>query len=372
MSQPEFTTDYATILQRLDAVEPARYAKTRNFIDGDVTYLSPYISRGVITLLQVATAVLARNYKPYQVEKFLQELAWREFFQRVWWHKGDELFTDIKQPQKDVLHHQMIRAVDAAETGIDAIDQLIKNLYETGYMHNHVRMYTAGIACNIGKAHWLQPSRWLYYHLLDGDLASNTCSWQWVAGSFSSKKYIANQENISRYLHSNQQKGFLAHPYETIFDQPIPEQLSETMDLELETILPGTDAQFLLDSDKPLLIYTSYWLNPDWRNDEAANRVFLLEPSHFKKYPVSQKVLDFCLSLAKKNIPGIQIFVGAFTDLRKQYTGDAIVSLEHPLHKHFSCIKDPYPWMFPQVQGYFSGFFSFWKKCEKHIMSLGA
>ena len=50
-------------------------------------------------------------------------------------------------------------------------------------MHNHLRMYTASITSVIAKAHWLNPSKWMYYHLLDGDLASNSCSWQWVAGS---------------------------------------------------------------------------------------------------------------------------------------------------------------------------------------------
>jgi len=370
MNQPIFTTYYTEVLNRIDNIDPTGYAKTRNFLDGGVTYLSPYISRGLITLPQVAKAVLEKGYKPYQIEKFLQELAWREFFQRVWWHHGEGLFTDIKQPQQQVAHSQMIQGVVDGTTGIDAIDQQIKNLYQTGYMHNHARMYTAGITCNIGRAHWLQPSRWMYYHLLDGDLASNTCSWQWVAGSFSSKKYIANQENINRYLYSNQSDGYLSQPYENIFDQAIPAALQQTVNLQLPVTLPNTDATLTLDENKALLIYTTCWLNPEWRKDLAANRVLLLEPSHFKKYPVSEKVLAFCLALAKENIPGIKIFTGEFEDLKKRFGGDTIASLEHPLHQHFSGVKDPYPWMYPQVQGYASSFFSFWKKCEKHIVSL--
>jgi len=370
MNQPAFTTDYTEILRRLSAVNPIGYAKTRNFIDGDVSYLSPYISRGVIILPQIAEAIFAKGLKPYQVEKFLQELAWREFFQRVWWHLGNRLFTDIKQPQQDVAHGQMIKAIYDASTGILAIDELVKNLYSTGYMHNHSRMYTAGVSCNIGKAHWLQPSRWMYYNLLDGDLASNTCSWQWVAGSFSSKKYIANQENINRYLHSSQTETFLDHPYETIFNQPTPTVLKETVELKLLTPLPATDPAFSLDPNKPLHIYTTYWLNPDWRKNEDANRVLILEPSHFEQYPVSKKVIDFCIALAKENIPGIRIFVGEFSMLESHYMGNKIVSLEHPLTHHFGGTKDPYPWMFPQVAEYPCSFFSFWKKCEKHLASL--
>ena len=98
---PSFPTNYTDILDRLHSIDPVKYARTRNFVNGDVTYLSPYISRGVISLRQVADHVL-QAYKPYQIEKFLQELAWREYWQRIWQSAGNQLFTDLKQPQPDV------------------------------------------------------------------------------------------------------------------------------------------------------------------------------------------------------------------------------------------------------------------------------
>mgnify|MGYP006195700273 CR=1 FL=1 len=67
-------------------------------------------------------------------------------------------------------------------------------------------MYLAAMVCNNAKSHWLTPARWMYYHLLDGDLASNALSWQWVAGTFSHKKYIANQQNINKYLFNEHYK----------------------------------------------------------------------------------------------------------------------------------------------------------------------
>ena len=67
--------------------------------------------------------------------------------------------------------------------GIESIDFAINGLYEKGYLHNHSRMYIASIACNIGKAYWLTPSKWMYYHLLDGDIASNVGGWQWAAST---------------------------------------------------------------------------------------------------------------------------------------------------------------------------------------------
>ena len=68
----------------MENIEPLNYAKSRNFVDGAVTYLSPYISRGVISVKQVMDTVMTKGYKNYQIEKFIQELAWREYWQRVW------------------------------------------------------------------------------------------------------------------------------------------------------------------------------------------------------------------------------------------------------------------------------------------------
>ena len=79
-----FETDFNKILQQVDAIDPIEYGKTRNYIDGAVTKLSPYISRGVISTKYIARKVLGKGYKPYQIESFLKELAWRDYFQQVW------------------------------------------------------------------------------------------------------------------------------------------------------------------------------------------------------------------------------------------------------------------------------------------------
>ena len=92
----DFPTSYQQIIERINRINPIQYSKTRNFINGAVTYLSPYISRGVISVKQLMDAVLQQGYKPYQIEKFLQELAWREYFQRVWQNTGDEIWKDRK------------------------------------------------------------------------------------------------------------------------------------------------------------------------------------------------------------------------------------------------------------------------------------
>jgi deoxyribodipyrimidine photo-lyase len=358
-----FPTDYKTILERIEQADPAAYGRTRNFTDGAVSYLSPYISRGVISIKQVRDAVLKRELKAYQTERFIQELLWREYWQRVWQDLGGKLFTDIKHSQPDVINEQMPVSVDEANMGITIIDGLIKNLYATGYMHNHVRMYTAAICCNIAKSHWLQPSRWLYYHLLDGDLASNTLSWQWVAGSFSNKKYFCNQENINRYTHTEQKETFLDKPYAELVNMPVPEILTKTKMPEFRTVLPKTKAP-VIDKELPTLIYNSYNLDSEWRKTEKVNRILLLEPSHFYKYPVSEKVLKFIMDLSG-NIPGIQIYTGEFAEL-KTLAGKLIYK-EHPAFRHYEGTEDSRDWIAPEVTGYFASYFTFYKKVVKSL-----
>jgi deoxyribodipyrimidine photo-lyase len=367
----ELITNYEGILKKIANINPVQYAKTRNFINGAVTYLSSYISRGVISVKQVKDAVLDKGYKPYQVEKFLQELAWREYYQRIWQARGDLIFQDLKQPQPDVMHYDMISAIENASTGITAIDSHIKNFYVTGYLHNHLRMYIAAITCNIGKAHWLQPSRWMYFHLLDGDVASNNCSWQWVSGAFASKKYYCNQENINKYTFSNQRRSFLDHSYNDIPEIQIPEALKGRHNLILETKLPVTQLP-VIDSALPTLIYNSYNLDPKWRCEEKANRILLLEPSHFQKYPVSEKVVQFIINLAN-NIEGVQLHCGELTDILKLYSksslkpSESIISKEHPAFLHYTGVKDSRDWIFPKVEGYYSSFFAYWKKAERYL-----
>jgi deoxyribodipyrimidine photo-lyase len=364
MNTIDFPTNLSAIKQRVASVDPVAYGKTRNFLSGAVTRLSPYLSRGIISLPQVTSAVL-ENYTVFQSEKLLQELAWREYYQRVWQVKEDLIFTDLKQEQTEVDHHQMPEAILHAATGISAIDEAIERLGATGYMHNHLRMYTAMLSCNIAKAHWAAPAQWMYYYLLDGDLASNALSWQWVAGSFSSKKYVANQENINRYTGSNQLHTFLSVGYDAFQNMQVPDILKARCPLSLSTHLPVIDQ--LTKKGQKLFVYNSYQLDPEWHKGEEGTRVLLLEPSHFEKYPVSERVLQFVIDIASNNIPEIQLFTGSFHQLIQAFPSFSIYYKEHPLTKHYSGIKEERNWMFPEVTGYYPSFFSYWKKCEKYM-----
>lgn len=358
-----FETAYEKILEKIHQVDPIRYGHTRNYIDGAVTRLSPYISRGVISTKKVLETVLNKGYEPAKIEKFIQELAWRDYWQQLWIVHRNGIDEDLKHPQPlaeeigipiNILNHT---------TGIEAIDQGIKNLYETGYLHNHLRMYTASLACNLGRCHWKIPAQWMYYHLLDADWASNALSWQWVAGANSSKLYFANQENINKYCHTQQKGTFLDVGYENFSQMEIPEALQEVVQPELTTPLPKTEIPET-EPQLPTLIYNFYNVDPLWRKEMKANRILLLEPSVFEKYPVSQKSLDFCIALAQDNIPGIQVWVAEFSELKQKVTGE-IYFKEHPLNR-YSGSEDPRDWI-TSVKGNYPSFFAFWKKCTKEL-----
>ena len=360
-----FPLTYAEILQRIRAIDPVKYGSTRNYINGAVTYLSPYISRGIISTKFILSEVLQKGYKPAQIEKFIQELAWRDYWQQVWISKGNTINEDLKHPQTPVSTHSISKSIVDAATGVDALDKAIESLYNTGYMHNHLRMYTAAVACNIGQNHWKVPAQWMYYHLLDADWASNALSWQWVSGANANKKYVANQDNINKYCFSSQKNTFLDVPYEAFNSMEIPEVLKDAPKIELKTPLPKP-THIEINSNLPTCIYNFYNLDPVWKNDVLANRVLLLEPFHFEAYPVSQKTIEFILNTSKQNIDGIQIYVGEFNSLKTTYNLKDIYFKEHPLSQHYQGSQESRDWMF-EVEGYYPSFFSFWKKCKKQL-----
>ena len=367
-----FPTDRASIEARIDSIDTLSYGRDRNHIRGHVTMLSPYISRGFITIRDIRARVLARWYQPHEIEQFLKELAWREFFLRVWeWLGTDRMMLDIRFDQTWILTHDMPKAFIDSTTGIEAIDLGIEALYETWYMHNHLRMYIAGIACNMSGAHWRAPSQWMYYHLLDGDLASNTCSWQWNAWAFSSKKYITVQTNINEYTGSTQRKTFLDRSYDDIWTTQVPDHMLVYSPLTLETILPP-NLDIILDPTLPLVIYTDYSIRPDWMQDREANRILVLAPAHFERFPVSPRVIEFILSLAKENIEWIQVYVGEIEDLRDEFrkvSQKEIYLTDHILYSRVSWVtKTPYPYMVPEVTQYCASFFAYWKLVERYVM----
>lgn len=359
----KFESNYSKILEKIDAINPIEYARTRNYVDGAVSYLSPYISRGFISTKQVLNSVLNKGFVIKDIVSFAKELCWRDYFQRV--AQVKDLSREIKHPQSPVNNFQIPTAIINAQTGIEAIDQAILELKESGYMHNHCRMYVASVVCNIAQSHWMHPAQWMYYHLLDGDWASNACSWQWVAGANSNKKYYANQENINTYCHTQQRESFLNVSYEELPSLSIPDVLKDTEKIEFKTSLPQAST-LNVNPDLTSFIYNYYNLDPLWHKYEKGNRILLLEPSHFEQYPVHSKNIDFAIELSK-NIEDIQLYVGSFEDLQSEYHLTNIVFKEHPFNAHYRGTMKARDWIVEELTGYYPSFFAYWKQIEKHL-----
>jgi deoxyribodipyrimidine photo-lyase len=356
----KFSTKREEVYAQIDRFDVEKYARSRNFISGGVSYLSPYLSRGFITVPQVVARLKDRGIGMEQAEKFIQELAWREFYTRTWFQKGDGIFEDIRHPQAGIERFGVPKAVLQATTGIQALDAALVNFPATGYLHNHLRMYLAATICNVAKYHWLEPAQWLYYHLLDGDLASNALSWQWCAGTFSNKLYYANQENINRYTGSQQRGSYLDFEYEDLPTQAAPEILRSSVEAEL-VFTPPVTKTLDIQADLPTFIYTHYTLDPTFHVGEEGNRILVLEPSHFAKHPMSPKTIEFILSLAE-NIPDIQVFYGEYRELNIKG-----IFRDHPINTHFQGVREVHPSLAPGLQGEFNSFFSFWNKLSKQL-----
>jgi len=184
---------------RLADVHPQAYASSRNRIDGAVSRLSPYITHGFISLPEVLASVITRHALHVQ-HKFVFELGWREYFRHVWQHRGGQIFQSLHEgPCPEHIYDPELPAdIREARTGIPAIDRAVCTLYRTGYLHNHARLWVASYVVHLRKIHWRAGADWMVSHLLDGDLASNHLSWQWVAGTGSAQPYLFNAENVAR------------------------------------------------------------------------------------------------------------------------------------------------------------------------------
>ena len=201
-------------LQRLaEFVDDAgeRYARDRNTDFGDsarnaVSMLSPYLRHRLVSEEEVVTAVLQRH-SVRDAEKFIQEVYWRTYF-KGWLEQRPQVWRDYETARDRSLaalaaNKGLATAYDqavAGTTGIDAFDAFALELVETGYLHNHARMWFASIWIFTLRLPWELGADFFMRHLMDGDPASNTLSWRWVAGLHTrGKNYLATRDNIRRY-----------------------------------------------------------------------------------------------------------------------------------------------------------------------------
>jgi deoxyribodipyrimidine photo-lyase len=188
--------------QKYAALNPVAYQRDRNFLTGSVSLLSPYIRHGILLPKALADG-LAEGYTPSQRVGFVQQLAWRDYFQRVHQAQPERIWQDY-EPYKTGFSPQdyapnLPQDIAKGQTGVRMMDQLIDTLLRRGYLHNHARLYLAAYVVHWRRVQWQAGARWFLQHLIDGDIASNNYSWQWVASTFSAKPYFFNLDNVRKY-----------------------------------------------------------------------------------------------------------------------------------------------------------------------------
>ena len=213
-------------LKQLDAFinsELANYSFKRNFDLGpkdksNVSCLSPYISHRLITEYEVAKTVLAKF--PYQkVEKYIQEIFWRVYW-KGWLELRPQVWTDFTEDLKRIEEDKNYQLAVSGKTQLQCFNDWVNELKENNYLHNHTRMWFASIWIFTLNLPWQKGAELFMKHLFDGDAASNTLSWRWVAGlQTKGKHYVAQAWNIAKFTNNKYKDVILNENAATLVDR---------------------------------------------------------------------------------------------------------------------------------------------------------
>ena len=186
------------------------YSKLRNFDFGpdkrdNVSCLSPYVTHGVLNEIEIIKKSLAK-FSFSKNEKFIQEVLWRTYW-KGWLELRPNVWTDylvslnsIREKFKD--NKEYLNAIEG-NTNIECFNEWVKELKENNYLHNHTRMWFASIWIFTLDLPWQLGAEFFMQHLYDGDAASNTLGWRWVAGvQTQGKHYLASEWNIKKFTNN--------------------------------------------------------------------------------------------------------------------------------------------------------------------------
>ena len=178
------------------------YSSQRNYDFGpksreNTSILSKYISHRIINEYDLVREILSQ-YNLQKVDKFIQEVFWRVYW-KGWLEHRPEVWRDFVDSDPTYSEEEYKKAING-ETGIECFDDWVKELKTENYLHNHTRMWFASIWIFTLNLPWELGARFFMKHLFDGDAASNTLSWRWVAGiQTQGKNYLARESNIRKF-----------------------------------------------------------------------------------------------------------------------------------------------------------------------------
>ena len=186
------------------------YSKLRNFDFGpekrsNISCLSPYITHGIINEQEVIQKALSK-FSFSKNEKFIQEVLWRTYW-KGWLELRPNVWTDylieLNQIRNEFQNNQNYLNAIEGKTNLDCFNEWVKELKENNYLHNHTRMWFASIWIFTLELPWQLGAEFFMQHLYDGDAASNTLGWRWVAGvQTQGKHYLASEWNIKKFTNN--------------------------------------------------------------------------------------------------------------------------------------------------------------------------
>ncbi len=378
------TKTHQELSQYISKIDPIKYAKTRNYINGSVTMLSPYITHGVLTIYEIVNIILSK-YTVEQSESLLKELLWREYFVQVHYRKWDDIFVDMEESKTNISKQDILsQKIITWNTDSIWVNETVSQLIETWYLHNHQRMRFASYCTHYAKLYWKSFADRTYYHFLDWELWSNHLSRQRVESTFSHKPYFMNEDNITRYRPNHKDKIY-SHDYETLHDILFdPKRISVYQnDIDLKNTF-STDLSWFDYFDDKLVVEDNITIINPWDfHPQKINKneftVCILDEEFFAKHPRSPNRINFIKSYA--DIYGINIYIWNIDKiiswLISQNKKITIYETHNPYYrqanekhtKHINLIPAKRCSPIAKVS-YNKKFFWFWEKSVKYLYNI--
>ena len=273
----------------------SEYSKLRNFDYGpdnrsNISCLSPYITHGIISEKEVIKKSL-NKFSFSKNEKFIQEVLWRTYW-KGWLELRPNVWTDflieLKKIKEDFQNNQTYKNAIEGKTNIECFNYWINELKENNYLHNHTRMWFASIWIFTLDLPWQLGAEFFMQHLYDGDAASNTLGWRWVAGvQTQGKHYLASEWNIKKFTNNRFSNIKL--------NENAPPKISEKKYsiLKQDFINPeNIDQNNLIIFENNLCFETS-----DFQNNKFKKFYIISNKNENRCIKLSEKVLKFKSSL---------------------------------------------------------------------------
>ena len=302
-----FETSRAKAIEKLDRFVERNlsdYSKLRNFDFGpdkrsNVSCLSPYITHGVLNEVEIIKKSLAK-YSFNKNEKFIQEVLWRTYW-KGWLELRPSVWSDyiislnsIREKYKEDINY--LKAIEG-KTNIECFDEWVKELKTHNYLHNHTRMWFASIWIFTLDLPWQLGAEFFLKHLYDGDAASNTLGWRWVAGiQTQGKHYLASEWNIKKFTNNRFQNIKL--------NENAPPKMAD----KTYSIINNDFINPEINEDKTLIIFENNlsFETSDFKEFKFDKIILAVNSNEFRQVKLSDNVIKFKSELINDQLERIE------------------------------------------------------------------